>query len=1259
MTRTTLASILTPNVITLPADVTVSYAMEVMSLEKLSSLIIVDVENRPIGIFTERDSLKVISGKIPLDSRLSDVMTHGVYTVHMDDEVHDTYAIMSEKGFRHLVIVDDEGRLEGVATQGDFLRHIGFDNITYTKNITSIMTKSVVNLNRDATIADAATKMAECHSEYAVIIDEMIPVGIITERDILQYASSKNGFGNDPIWRVYQSEFPVCTEQTSLSEAASLMENHGVHQLIIADENGSLVGLLTRYDLLQALHGSYFEFLIRQVDTKSAALSELKDVYGKLVQDQEDLSKSEERFRTLFDMLPDGIVLVDPATHQTVDFNSVAAQQLGYTADEFLQLKISDYETQESQEETDAHAQAILSQGYDEFETVHRRKNGSLIDISVRVSLVTIQEKEYFLAYFRDITANKRQSFRLQAQLDLLGTIATNAPMHDLLDSISLFVENQCEGIKCSILLVDEKTKTLQNGAAPSIPQSYTNAIIGLPIVDGNGSCGTACATGVPVVVSDVLTDPLWQQYHSLIKQYLWLRACWSTPFFDQDKNLLGTFALYAEIPREPNANEQELMTYAASLAGMVVERFSRQEAFAQQAVFLNTVINTIPDLIWVKDTKGMYLACNEMFERFFGASESAIIGKTDFDFVSPELAQFFLDHDRESIAAGGSKSNEEFLTFADGSYKGLFDTIKTPMRDVDGALLGVLGIARDVSDRKRKEDDLHRKDDDLNAAQALAHIGSWRLEVNSNLLEWSDECYRIFGLEIASSISYDSFLSCIYPEDRSKVDRAWKLALKGADYEIEHRIIVDNEIKWVKEHARLECNESGLLRGVGTVQDITERKLYEEQLETLANYDPLTGLANRALLSSHLKSSIEKAKRHKTKVAVLMFDLDRFKDVNDSFGHSAGDDLLVQVAQRFNERLRDGDIISRLGGDEFAIVLEHLNHADDAGRIAKEMIDAQNAPYDLIGGGVVHVGMSAGIVLFPDHGENASELLQHADAALYKTKEEGRGTYRYYTDELTDSARQRIEYETRLRRAVAYNEFEVYYQPQVHIATGKIVGAEALVRWNDPELGMIFPSIFIPIAEDIGLISAIGEWVLNETCRQGKIWLDGGHRLTLAVNLSAHQLRHQNIPEMVEAALRQSGYPADRLELELTESGLMQGEEEVVSMLHVLRAKGIRLAIDDFGTGYSSLSYLKRFPIDVLKIDKSFVDDLPFKTDDMAIVTAIIAMGTALGFQILAEGTENIEQIEFLKERGCTMYQGYYKSPPLPAHEFIRLLEQ
>jgi diguanylate cyclase (GGDEF)-like protein len=469
----------------------------------------------------------------------------------------------------------------------------------------------------------------------------------------------------------------------------------------------------------------------------------------------------------------------------------------------------------------------------------------------------------------------------------------------------------------------------------------------------------------------------------------------------------------------------------------------------------------------------------------------------------------------------------------------------------------------------------------------------------------------------------------------------------------------VNGNIKWVHEHAKLELSEEGtFLNGIGMIQEITERKLNEQKLETLANYDTLTGLANRALLVSHLQNSIQIAKRNKTQVALLMFDLDRFKDINDSYGHQAGDELLQHVAKRFSARLRGGDLVSRLGGDEFAVILENLIHPEDAGKLAQEMITALSMNYQLSKGVSVHISASVGIVLCPDHADNAQMLLQYADAALYKSKAEGRNTYRYYTDELTQLSRKRIECETNLRSAIVNQEFEVYYQPQVHITSGRIIGAEALVRWNHPVRGIVSPIEFIPIAEDTGLIGEIGEWVLNETCRQGKIWLDQGHRLTLAVNVSAHQIRYQDVIAIVDSALKRSGFEASRLELELTESVLMQREKETVEILHILRAKGIKLAIDDFGTGYSSLSYLKRFPIDILKIDKSFVDDVPYDADDSAIVTAIIAMAQALGYQVLAEGVEQEEQLRFLEEKGCTMYQGYYKSKPLPAKEFEKLLK-
>ena len=445
----------------------------------------------------------------------------------------------------------------------------------------------------------------------------------------------------------------------------------------------------------------------------------------------------------------------------------------------------------------------------------------------------------------------------------------------------------------------------------------------------------------------------------------------------------------------------------------------------------------------------------------------------------------------------------------------------------------------------------------------------------------------------------------------------------------------------------------------VGVFADLSQIKASEERLDFLAHHDPLTGLPNRLLLAARLQHSINIASRDRHLLALLVLDLDRFKDINDSYGHSAGDALLQQVAERLVQRLRNADTVIRLGGDEFAILLEDLAQPQDAARVALEIINLFNEPWRLINGAEVRLGVSLGISLFPEHGQSAEDLLREADAALYQAKNEGRGRFQYFSAELTEAARQRIEMEGRLRRAIAQEQLRVYYQPRVDLRSGRIVGAEALVRWQDPERGLIAPGRFIPLAEETGLIGALGAWVLREACRQGKCWIDAGlPPLSLSVNLSAHQIHHGDLVMTVTETLRETGFPAQQLELELTESALMQHEAEAVTILERLRGLGLRLAMDDFGTGYSSLAYLKRFPLDVLKIDKSFVDDLPQQQDAMEIAATIIAIGHILGLEVLAEGVETPEQLAFLQLKGCDQYQGYLTSPPTPADAFVALLK-
>jgi diguanylate cyclase (GGDEF)-like protein len=456
-----------------------------------------------------------------------------------------------------------------------------------------------------------------------------------------------------------------------------------------------------------------------------------------------------------------------------------------------------------------------------------------------------------------------------------------------------------------------------------------------------------------------------------------------------------------------------------------------------------------------------------------------------------------------------------------------------------------------------------------------------------------------------------------------------------------------------IRDHTGRVCNY------VAVLTDLSKLRSSQLELDFLAHHDPLTRLPNRLLLLSRLQHGIELAQCEGQHLALLMVDLDRFKDINDSFGHLVGDELLQLVATRLMAQVRAIDTVGRFGGDEFSVLMEDVGGAEQAARVANDIIRALSEPYRLSSGIEVRIGATVGISIYPENGLTPELMLQQADSALYQAKAEGRGRFAYFSESLTLAARARIDIEVRLRRAITQGELRVYYQPQVDIASGRIVGAEALVRWQSPTEGLIPPARFIAIAEATGLIGEIDDWVLRETCRQGQRWIAAGMPvLTLAVNLSAYQFLQGDISQTVAQVLRDTGYPAAFLELELTESALMQREAQAIQMLDRLKALGVRLAIDDFGTGYSSLAYLKLFPLDVLKIDKRFIDDIPAHRDDMEIVTAIIAMAHALRLKVLAEGVENKEQLAYLKTQGCDQFQGYLNSRPVPAAEFEKLLQ-
>jgi diguanylate cyclase (GGDEF)-like protein len=444
----------------------------------------------------------------------------------------------------------------------------------------------------------------------------------------------------------------------------------------------------------------------------------------------------------------------------------------------------------------------------------------------------------------------------------------------------------------------------------------------------------------------------------------------------------------------------------------------------------------------------------------------------------------------------------------------------------------------------------------------------------------------------------------------------------------------------------------SSLTVHVGELQD------KQSHLDYLAHHDPLTDLPNRLLLLDRLSQAVNKAARNHGQLAVLFIDLDRFKNINDSVGHFVGDQVLKMAANRLSQCIRHEDTVSRLGGDEFTILVEESHTPEDVVIVAQKVMVAIEQPF-VVEGHDFYLSCSIGISMYPQNGRDAEELLRNADAAMYKAKDQGRNNFQFYTEDMTERALQHVRMEASLRRAIEQHEFVVYYQPQIDLATERIVGLEALVRWQHPELGLIPPAEFIPLAEETGLIVTLGEWVLNTACTQARAWYDAGlNPGRVAVNLSGKQLHTDEIVSVVKKALGQTGCEAAWLELEVSENFYMREAEQSIAILRQIQALGVELAIDDFGTGYSSLAYLKQLPISKLKIDRSFVKDIAHDADDEAIARAVIALGRSMKLRVIAEGVETEEQLRFLKREGCDEIQGYLYSRPLPADQATAMLE-
>ena len=843
----------------------------------------------------------------------------------------------------------------------------------------------------------------------------------------------------------------------------------------------------------------------------------------------------------------------------------------------------------------------------------------------------------------------------MEAQQEVHERIAQQVPLEETIDAIARWLEVLLPDAVPAFMRFDARRQTLSLIPNQRFSRAYQACLQAVPIGPGAGSFGSAAYCREPVISEDIRNDPRWAPFRDAAERE-GLRACWSNPVLTSHGELLGTFGIYFRTPNYPTEGSRRRMRQAAALVALAILRDRDASSHRALAEWHRSLFVNHPDGVYEFDLEGRFQRSNAALTRITGYPEADLVGRHFNEFVEPdywEVTQAGFDAARQ----GGSQQYETLGTHRDGHAYHL-EVINFPVT-IDGEVVGVYGICRDITERKREE-----------AARRLLERG---IQATPNGVVMADATQPDMPLVYANDAFYemtgyapDEVLgsNCRFLQGPDTDPAAVTTIRQAIAARRRHEVVLLNYRKdgtpfWNHLSLSPVVDEQGFCTHyIGSQQDITRQREHEAQIAYQATHDLLTGLPNRTAFDERLAAAFAQAQETQGLLVVMHLDLDGFKAVNDGLGHHIGNRVLSEVAERLAHLIAPGDSLARLAGDEFALLLPNLASQQAGITLAEDILEALNRPFQ-IEGKPLHVTASIGIACNCPVTKQAHELLQRADLAMAQAKRQGRNTWHWYRGIGQATTEDSVLLRHDLHTALREDQFELHYQPIVDAISGRIRGVEALARWRHPQKGMISPGVFIPLAEQTGQIIPLGRWVLRRACRDiATLKAAGGSVVPVAVNISSLQFRRGGFLEEVQEALAESGAPAELLELEVTESVLLDGADQAITLINQLKSLGVRVALDDFGTGFSSLSYLRDLPIHKVKLDRAFIQDILTSRSNAAIVQGIITMAHHLDLVVVAEGVETRDQQQDLVRRSCDLLQGFYFARPMPLAALLTLPE-